>query len=65
MRFPGIRLVEQIEQKFRRIRACLQEKKLVTVIVGLFYYIVSVKYFSTPLELTSDLVGLINFVPKL
>ena len=40
MRFPGIRLVEQTEQKFRRIRDCLnrkKEKKQVTVIVGLFY----------------------------
>ena len=27
MRFPGIRLVEQTEQKFRRIRVCLEEKK--------------------------------------
>ena len=41
MRFPDIRLVEQIEQKFRRIRICLEEKqkKRVTVTVGLFYYI--------------------------
>ena len=37
MRFPGIRLAEQTEQKFRRIRDCLKEKKRVTVIVGLFY----------------------------
>ena len=41
MRFPGVRLVEQAEQKFRRIRDCLKEKqrrkKRVTVIVGLFY----------------------------
>ena len=27
MRFPGNRLVEQIQQKFRRIRGCLEEKK--------------------------------------
>ena len=26
MRFPGIRLVEQIEQTLRRIRVCLEEK---------------------------------------
>ena len=26
MRFLGIRLVEQTEQKFRRIRDCLKEK---------------------------------------
>ena len=26
MRFPGIRLVEQTEQKFRRIRVCLEQK---------------------------------------
>ena len=26
MRFRGIRLVEQTEQKFRRIRDCLEEK---------------------------------------
>ena len=26
MRFPGTRLVEQTEQKFRRIRACFEEK---------------------------------------
>ena len=37
MSVPGIRLVEQPEQKFRRIRVCLKEKKRVTVIVGLFY----------------------------
>ena len=42
MRFPGIRSVEQTEQKFGRIRECLEEKqkkrkKRVTVIVGLFY----------------------------
>ena len=41
MRVPGIRLVEQTEQKFRRMRVCLNEKqerkKRVTVIVGLFY----------------------------
>ena len=37
MRFPGIRLVEQTEQKFRRIRVCLKEEKRLTVIVGLFY----------------------------
>ena len=36
MWFPGNRLVEPIEQKFRRIRDCLEEKKRVTVIVGLF-----------------------------
>ena len=35
--FPGIRLVEQTGQKIRRIRVCLQEKKRVTVNVGLFY----------------------------
>ena len=35
MRFPGIRLVEQIEQKFRRFESVL--KKRVTVIVGLFH----------------------------
>ena len=27
MRFRGIRYVEQIEQKFRRIRVCLEEKQ--------------------------------------
>ena len=27
MRFPGIRLVEQTEQKFRRIRVCFKEKE--------------------------------------
>ena len=27
MQFPGNRLVEQMEQKFRRIRDCLKEKK--------------------------------------
>ena len=39
MRFPDIRLVEQIEQKIRRIRDCPKEKekKPVTVTVGLFY----------------------------
>ena len=39
MRFPGIRLVEQTEQQFRRIKVCSKEKKKkrVTVIVGLFY----------------------------
>ena len=26
-RFPGIRLVEQTEQKFRRIGVCLEEKQ--------------------------------------
>ena len=26
MRLPGIRLVEQIEQKFRRVRVCLQKR---------------------------------------
>ena len=26
MRFPGIRLVEQTEQKFRRIQVCLKER---------------------------------------
>ena len=36
MRFPGIRLVEQSEQKFCRFESVLK-KKLVTVIVGLFY----------------------------
>ena len=35
MRFAGIRLVEQTEQKFLRI--CVSLKKGVTVIVGLFY----------------------------
>ena len=44
MRFPGNRSVEQIEQKFRRIRDCLKEKQIkenlrVTVRDGLFYYI--------------------------
>ena len=38
MRFPRIRLVEQTEQKLRRFQSVLkEEKKLVTVIVGLFY----------------------------
>ena len=37
MRFPGIRLVEQTEQKFCRIRGCLKGKKRVAVIVGLYY----------------------------
>ena len=41
MRLPGIRLVEQIEQKFRRVRVCLEKrkkrKKRLTVIVGFFY----------------------------
>ena len=27
MRFPGDRLVEQTDQKFRRFRDCLNEKK--------------------------------------
>ena len=27
MHFPGIRLVKQTEQKFRRIRDCLSEKQ--------------------------------------
>ena len=27
MRFPGIRLIEQTEQKFRRIRDCIKEKQ--------------------------------------
>ena len=27
MRFPGIRLLKQSEQKFRRIQCCLEEKK--------------------------------------
>ena len=27
MRFPGVRLVEQTDQKFRRFRDCLNEKK--------------------------------------
>ena len=35
MRFPGIRLVEQTEQKFRRI-ACVVKKR-VTVIAGLLF----------------------------
>ena len=41
MRFPGIRLGEQTEQKFGCIRDCLKEKqkKRVTVIARLFYYI--------------------------
>ena len=26
MRFPGVRSVEQTEQKFRRIRVCFTEK---------------------------------------
>ena len=37
--FPGIRLFEQTEQKFRRIRFCLEEKKRKIndrLIVGLF-----------------------------
>ena len=34
MRFLGIRLVQQTEQKFRCIRECLEEKN---VIDGLFY----------------------------
>ena len=39
MHFPRIRLVEQTEQKFRRLESVLKkEKKLVTVIVGLSYY---------------------------
>ena len=40
MRFPGIRLIEQTEQKFRRFRDCPKQKKKnkrVTVIFGLFY----------------------------
>ena len=40
MPLSGNRLVEQIEQKFRRIPDCLgkkNKKKRVTVIVGLFY----------------------------
>ena len=37
MRLPGIRLVDQTERKFRRIRDCLKEKKRLPVIVGLFY----------------------------
>ena len=39
MLFPGIRLVEQTEQKFCCIRICPKEKKRVTVIVGLFCHI--------------------------
>ena len=36
MRFPGIRLVEQTKQKFRRrFESVLTEKKRVTLIVGL------------------------------
>ena len=27
MRFPGVRLVEQTQQKFRRIRDCIKGKK--------------------------------------
>ena len=38
IRFRGIGcLVEQTEQKFRRIQVCLKDKKRVTVIVGFFY----------------------------
>ena len=39
MRFPGIRLVEQIEQKYRRIRNWQKEKRKKTSdwIVRLFY----------------------------
>ena len=39
MRFPGIRLVEQTKQKFRRFESVLKkkQKKRVTVRVGLFY----------------------------
>ena len=37
MRFPGIRLVEQTEQKFRRFESVLTKR--VTVIVGFLYYI--------------------------
>ena len=37
MRFPGIRLVEQSEQKFHRFESVLNKKKRVTVLVGLFY----------------------------
>ena len=36
MRFTSIRLDEQTEQKFRRIRDCPEAKKRVTVIVELF-----------------------------
>ena len=28
MRFPGIRLVEQTEEQFHRIRDCLEEKSV-------------------------------------
>ena len=37
MRFPGIRLVEQMEQNFRRVRVCAKKrkkKKRVTVTVN-------------------------------
>ena len=42
MRFPGIRLVEQTEQKVCRIRGCLKKKEEkrtsdCNVIVGLLY----------------------------
>ena len=39
MRFPSIRLVEQTQQKFRQTRDYRKERKRVTAIVGLFYYI--------------------------
>ena len=41
MRFPGIRLVEQTEQKFRSIRNCL--KKLVTLIVLFLLHVNQIK----------------------
>ena len=37
MRFPGIRSVEQTEQKFRRIRVCFEKRDKVTVMIGFFY----------------------------
>ena len=46
---PGIHLVEQAEQKFRRIRVCFKEKKGVTTIVGLFYIKASTKNSSKAL----------------
>ena len=41
MRFPGIRSVEQTEQKFRSIRNCL--KKLVTLIVLFLLHVNQIK----------------------
>ena len=38
MRLPGIRLVEQTEQKFRRFESVLKKgKKRATLLVGFFY----------------------------